>query len=399
MLLNKTIFSIATLSVVLLCITCGTVSTQSKPIITGCEQTALYLPLLKGKSVALVANHTSLIGKSHLADSLLDLGINLVRIFSPEHGFSGDAGAGASISNMIDIRTGIPITSLYGSKTKPTPNDLKGIDIMVYDIQDVGVRFYTYISTLHYVMEACAANNIPVLILDRPDPLGFYIDGPILNPAFQSFVGLHPIPVVYGMTVGELAQMINGEGWLANGLKCDLKVIPCSNYNHSTHYDLPVDPSPNLNSLEAIYLYPSLCFFEGTIMSVGRGTAFPFRVVGHPDYPVKAFSFKPASSTAGINPKYMGETCYGINLQTLSTDELRQMHGLNLQWLIDVFKTMGRGDGFFTDYFDTLAGTGELRKQLLEGWTEQQIRQSWQEDLKKFSVLREKYLLYKDFAH
>lgn len=347
----------------------------------------------------MVANHTTLIGKSHLSDSLLVSGIRLIRIFSPEHGFSGDAGAGAAIDDATDGKTGIPVTSLYGQKTKPTAADLLGIDIVIYDIQDVGVRFYTYISTLHYVMEACAANNIPVLILDRPDPLGFYIDGPVLNPAFQSFVGLHPIPVVYGMTVGELALMINGEGWLANGLKCDLKVIPCSNYNHSTHYDLPVDPSPNLNSQEAIYLYPSLCFFEGTIMSVGRGTAVPFRVVGHPDYPVKAFSFKPALSTAGMKPKYMGETCYGINLQTLNTDELRQMHGLNLQWLIDVYKTMGRGDGFFTDYFDKLAGTGELRKQLIEGWTEQQIRQSWQEDLKKFSMLREKYLLYKDFAH
>jgi uncharacterized protein YbbC (DUF1343 family) len=399
MALNKAIFSGGLLSVALLYITCGKASTQSEPVIAGCEQTAIYLPLLKGKSIALIANSTSLIGKSHLADSLLSRGIKVVRIFSPEHGFRGDADAGSAISDAVDSKTGMPIISLYGSKTKPTQEDLKGIDIVVYDIQDVGVRFYTYISTLHYVMEVCAGNNIPILVLDRPDPLGFYIDGPVLNQAFTSFVGLHPIPVVYGMTVGELAQMINGEGWLAGGLKCDLKVIPCINYDHNTCYSLPVDPSPNLNSMEAVYLYPSLCFFEGTVMSLGRGTDFPFRVVGHPEYPGKTFSFIPQTNAANKNPKYSGKICYGINLQTMDIAGLRQMHELNLKWLIDVFRAMNCGDAFFSDYFDKLAGTDELRKQLLEGWTEQQIRQSWQGNLKKFRMLRIKYLLYKDFDH
>jgi uncharacterized protein YbbC (DUF1343 family) len=377
---------------------CRERSVQSEQIKTGCEQTTLYLSLLKGKSVALVANNTSRIGKSHLADSLINSGINLVRIFSPEHGFRGDADAGAALGNITDDRTGVPVISLYGSKTKPTPDDLKGIDIMVYDIQDVGVRFYTYISTLQYVMEACAASNIPVLILDRPDPLGFYIDGPVLDTVYKSFVGLIPIPVVYGMTVGELARMINGEGWLSDNLKCDLKVIPCSNYDHNTCYNLPVNPSPNLNSMEAVYLYPSVCFFEGTIMSLGRGTAFPFRVVGHPDYPMKSFSFTPLANTANQSPKYMNKTCYGINLQPMDIVSLRQMHELNLQWLIDLYKTMDRGDAFFTDYINKLAGTGELRKQILAGYTEDQIRQSWQDDLEKFRVLRKKYLMYKDFA-
>jgi len=382
-----------------LCFTaCVSTPIQSAQIKTGCEQTALYLPLLKGKSMALVANNTSLIGKSHMADSLISSGINLVRIFSPEHGFRGNADAGVAIDDTVDNRTGVPVTSLYGSKTKPTPDDLKDIDIVIYDIQDVGVRFYTYISTLHYIMEACAARNIPVIILDRPDPLGFYIDGPVLDPAYKSFVGLHPIPVVYGMTAGELAQMINGEGWLSDSLKCDLKVIPCSNYDHNTFYNLPVNPSPNLNSMEAVYLYPSLCFFEGTIMSLGRGTSFPFRVVGHPEYPVKSFSFEPQETPANKNPKYLGKTCYGINLQPLDIVSLRQMHGLTLQWLIDMYNTMGHGETFFTDYIDKLAGTGELRKQILAGLTEEQIRQSWQGDLKKFIALRKKYLLYEDFT-
>jgi uncharacterized protein YbbC (DUF1343 family) len=377
---------------------CGEQSDQLEQVKTGCEQTVLYLPLLKGKSVAIVANSTSVIGSTHLVDSLVISGVKFTRIFSPEHGFRSNADAGVAIDDALDSKTGIPITSLYGSKTKPTTEDLKGIDIVVYDIQDVGVRFYTYISTLLYVMEACAANNIPVLILDRPDPLGYYIDGPILTPAFKSFVGLHPIPVVYAMTVGELAQMINGEGWLLHDLKCDLHVIACKNYDHSDYYNLPVDPSPNLNSMEAVYLYPSLCFFEGTIMSLGRGTAFPFRVVGHPDYPVKSFSFTPHATIANSSPKFKDITCYGINLQSMNIVDLRQMHGLNLKWLIDVYKTMDRGDAFFTDYIDKLAGTGDLRKQILAGLTEVQIRQSWQADLEKFRVLRKKYLLYDDFV-
>jgi uncharacterized protein YbbC (DUF1343 family) len=347
--------------------------------------------------VGLVANHTSVIWHTHLADTLLQYGISLKKIFAPEHGFRGNADAGAEIENAVDYKTGIPVISLYGSKTKPDPEDLNGIDIMVYDIQDVGVRFYTYISTLHYVMETCAENNIALLVLDRPNPNGHYIDGPVLDTAFRSFVGLHPIPVVYGMTTGELARMINGEGWLAGGLKCDLNVIPCSNYGHKTFCELPVDPSPNLNSMEAVYLYPSMCFFEGTIMSLGRGTPFPFRVAGHPDYPVKTFSFTPEANPGNKDPKFRDVTCYGIDLRTKTTGQLQQMKILNLQWLSEVYKKMGIGETFFTEYIDKLAGTDQLRKQILSGWSVEHIRQSWQSDLVRFQNLRKKYLLYDDF--
>jgi len=370
----------------------------SGKVMTGADQTALYLPLLKGKAVGLVANHTSVIGHTHLADTLLKSGINLKKIFAPEHGFLGDADAGTEIDNAVDPKTGIPVISLYGSKTKPAPEDLQGIDIIIYDIQDVGVRFYTYISTLHYLMEACAENHIPVMVLDRPDPLGHYVDGPVLDPAFKSFVGLHPVPVVYGMTIGELARMINGEGWLDGGLKCELTVVPCSNYDHNTFYVLPVDPSPNLNSMEAVYLYPSLCFFEGTIMSLGRGTPFPFRVVGHPDFPIKTFSFIPSATASNKSPVYMGKTCFGIDLRSLTSKELQQMHELNLSWLIEVYQTMGQGEDFFTGYIDKLAGTDDLRKEMLAGWSQERMKESWQADLMNFMAVRKKYLLYRDFS-
>ncbi len=320
-------------------------------------------------------------------------------MFAPEHGFRSEAGAGEAIGNGTDSITGIPVTSLYGSKTKPGKDDLKDVDIVVYDIQDVGVRFYTYISTLHFVMEACAENNLPLVILDRPDPLGFYVDGPVLDTAFRSFVGMHPVPVVYGMTAGELARMINGEGWLANGAKCELTIIPCSGYDHATRYDLPVNPSPNLNTMQAIYLYPSLCFFEGTVMSVGRGTAFPFRVIGHPDYPDTAFSFIPKASAVNRNPLFKNQRCYGIDLRSMNAEDLGKMDTLNLSWLINMYKTMDKGGAFFTGYFDRLAGTDTLRKQILDGWTGEQIRKSWQKDLDQFNVKRSKYLLYPDFKH
>ena len=364
---------------------------------TGADQTALYVHLLKGKAVGLVANHTTVIGYTHLADSLIKSGVDLKKIFAPEHGFRGDADAGAEIGNTVDLKTGIPVISLYGSKTKPSAEDLKGIEIMVYDIQDVGVRFYTYISTLHYVMEACAASHIPLIVLDRPDPLGFYIDGPVLDPDYKSFVGMHPIPVVYGMTIGELAQMINGEGWLASGLKCDLSVILCSHYDHNTYYTLPINPSPNLNCMEAIYLYPSLCFFEGTVMSLGRGTSFPFRVAGHPDYPVKTFSFVPVANSGNKDPKFRDKTCYGIDLRSNTIAQLRQMKTLNLEWMVGAYKSMGLGEFFFTDYIDKLAGSDALRNQILSGAGEAQIRQSWEADLQKFKHIRKKYLIYKDF--
>jgi uncharacterized protein YbbC (DUF1343 family) len=364
---------------------------------TGADQTDLYIPMLKGKIVGLVANHTSVIGKTHLADSLLHSGINLVRIFTPEHGFRGKTDAGENINNGMDSQTGISIVSLYGAKSKPESGDLEGINIMIYDIQDVGVRFYTYISTLHYVMEACAENNIPLIILDRPDPLGHYIDGPVLEPEFRSFVGMHPIPVVYGMTPGELARMINGEGWLAGGRKCDLKVIPCANYDHKTYYSLPTDPSPNLNSMEAVYLYPSVCFFEGTIMSLGRGTPTPFRVAGHPEYPDKAFSFTPRQNESNRDPVHRDKICYGLDLRSIPLPDLMQTQRLNLGWLIEAYNTMAKGEAFFTDYIDKLAGTDDLRKQILSGWSGEQIRKNWEEGLQQFRIKRSRYLLYNDF--
>jgi len=371
---------------------------SDQPVITGADQTSLYFPLLKGKSVGLVANHTTLIGHVHLADTLIHSGIDLKKIFAPEHGFRGDADAGAEIGNTVDRETGIPVISLYGSRTKPVAEDLKGIDIMVFDIQDVGVRFYTYISTLNYVMEACAENNVPLLLLDRPNPNGHYVDGPLLDTAYRSYVGLHPLPVVYGMTIGELARMINGERWLKGGLVCDLKVIPCNNYDHTTFYRLPVNPSPNLNSMEAVYLYPSTCFFEGTIMSLGRGTDFPFRVIGHPDYPDHSFSFVPRAMESNRNPLLKGQTCYGKDLRSLTVSELQQFKAVKLQWLLDAYRLMNKGGDFFTDYIDKLAGSGTLRIQVQNRWTEEQIRKSWQADLQKFKRIRGKYLLYKDFA-
>ncbi len=312
---------------------CNTAPSQPA-VRTGCERTELYLQNLKDKSVGLVANHTTVIGKEHLADFLVRQGINLTRIFAPEHGFRGDADAGADIRNGVDAATGVPVVSLYGDKFKPTAADLQGIDIMIYDIQDVGVRFYTYISTLHYLMEACAENNIPLLILDRPDPLGFYVDGPVLENEFRSFVGLHPIPIVYGMTPGELALMINGEGWLKDGEKCSLQVIPCSGYNHNTRYQLPVNPSPNLNCMQAIYLYPSICLFEGTIMSLGRGTSSPFRVIGHPDYPDKNFFFVPKAGKSNQNPSLRIKHVMELICKIYHWTAFNKLTGLTLHGLL-----------------------------------------------------------------
>ena len=382
--------------IALFCTSCHATVAEKEQVKTGAERTPLYIPLLKNKKVGLVANHTSTIGKVHLADTLVRSGVNLVKIFSPEHGFRGESGAGDEIGNSTDNKTGLPVISLYGSRKKPDPADLKGIDIMVYDIQDVGVRFYTYISTLHYVMEACAEQQIPLVIIDRPNPLGYYTDGPVLDTNYRSFVGMHPIPVVYGMTAGELAGMINGEGWLAGNLSCELTVIPCVNYSHDFRYSLPVNPSPNLNAMEAVYLYPSLCFFEGTIMSLGRGTDFPFRVIGHPDFPVKEFHFTPQANAGNKNPLFKGEICYGIDYRSFSTNELQSMDQINLQWLIDVYNNMNMKEMFFTNYIDKLAGTNTLRQQILNGWSQDQIRKSWQDDLNRFREKRKKYLIYKD---
>lgn len=367
---------------------------QIIPAETGAEQTESYLPLIRNKKVGLVANQTSVIRSVHLLDSLLKLNISITSVFSPEHGFRGSEDAGALVSSTNDPRTGIRVISLYGNRTKPLPEDLKGIDIVIYDIQDIGARFYTYISTLHYVMEACAENTIPLIILDRPNPNGHYVDGPVLEPEFRSFVGMHPIPVVHGMTVGELALMINGERWLSGGMQCDLKVIPCKDYTHQLQYDLPVHPSPNITSMEAVWLYPSLCFFEGTVMNVGRGTDTPFRIYGHPDYPYHSFSYKPVPNTGNANPLHNGLECFGVDLTERDKDSLFMMSMINLGWLLKAYTVMSMGENFFNSYFNTLAGTRKLKDQILDGLTEDEIRKSWQPDLKEFRKVRNKYLLY-----
>jgi len=316
-------------------------------------------------------------------------------IFAPEHGFRDLADAGETIRNGTDSRTGIPIVSLYGSHLKPSSVDLTGIDVVIFDIQDVGTRFYTYISTLHYIQESCAENHIKCLVLDRPDPNGFYFDGPVMDTTYRSFVGIDPVPVVYGMTAGEYAEMINGEGWLKGGTKCDLTVIKCKNYTHRTPYELPVKPSPNLPNKTSIYLYPSICFFEGTDVSLGRGTSFPFQVFGSPDLPDRGFSFIPESVPGAKNPVHLGVKCYGTDLRDAIGKKLVPKPELNLDWLISAYKDFPQKDKFFNSYYDVLAGGPVLREQIQKGMTAKEIRETWKEGLMKFARIREKYLLYK----
>ena len=366
-------------------------------IMPGAFNTAEYLPMLRGKKIGIVANHTSLINSTHLVDSLISSGINVVKIFGPEHGFRGDQPDGTLISNSKDSKTGIEVISLFGNHKKPTDADLANIEIMLFDIQDVGVRFYTYISTLSYVMEACAERNIPLIVFDRPNPNGFYIDGPVLEPEYSSFVGLYPVPVVYGMTVGEYAGMVNGEKWLQGGKSCNLTVIKNVNYTHNSRYQLPVRPSPNLQDMKAIYLYPSLCLFEGTVVSIGRGTASPFKIFGHPGYVIGSFIFTP-EPLKGISedPPLKGQVCYGQNLENAAEIIKKDGH-LELFWLLEAYKVLYQSTEFFNNYFNKLAGNSTLRKQITEGKSESEIRESWQPDLEKFRKIREKYLLYPDF--
>jgi uncharacterized protein YbbC (DUF1343 family) len=357
-------------------------------ITPGAWQLAEYLPLLKGKRVALVVNHSSLIGDTHLLDTLQSMNVELVnvpKVFAPEHGFSGKADAGEDVAS--EKRARYELISLFGEKRKPDPEDLDGIDIVVFDMQDVGVRFYTYISTMHYVMEVCAKRSIPFIVLDRPNPNGSYVDGPFLKKGQESFVGLHPIPIVHGMTVGELARMINDEGWLGSNLKCDLTVIPVKNWTHSMPYSLPVKPSPNLPNDQSIALYPSVCLFEGTILSVGRGTNAPFQQIGHPDYPDTAYSFIPTPTEGAKNPLHEGKQCYGVNF---SSDDIR--YEFSIEPLIDFYNKMGKPKNFFTPYIKNLAG--DLDDQIKSGMTAKQIRASWQPQLDAFKKLRSKYLLY-----
>ncbi|MBI9041253.1 DUF1343 domain-containing protein [Lutibacter sp.] len=366
-----------------------------KVIVTGAQQTFVYLPTLLSKNVAIVANQTSVIFKggtqhyTHLVDSLLSLNIAIKKVFSPEHGFRGTADASEFIKDGVDTKTGVPIVSLYGNNKKPTQEQLQGIDVVIFDIQDVGVRFYTYISTLHYVMEACAEAGIPVLVLDRPNPNGHYIDGPTLEMEHKSFVGMHPVPLVYGMTIGEYARMINGENWLNTPQKCNLTVIPLKNYTHKSLYRLPIRPSPNLPNDVAINLYPSLGFFEGTTINAGRGTEFQFQRYGAPFFPENDFSYTPQPNFGSKHPKHEGKLCYGVDLA--DTDRLSKV---NINWLIDAYKKTLASETFFGASFTIHAGNTNLEQQLKDQISAKKIRESWQHDIHSFKKIREKYLLY-----
>ena len=363
----------------------------------GAEQTSQYLELLKNKKVGVVANHTSMINNTHLVDSLLTLKINVLKVFSPEHGFRGKADAGEKVSSDIDSKTGLAIVSLYGKNKKPTKEQITDLDVLVFDIQDVGARFYTYISTMHYIMEAAAENDKKVIVLDRPNPNGHYVDGPILEAAFTSFVGMHQVPIVHGMTVGEYAKMINGEGWLAGSKKCNLTVIKTINYTHKSFYELPIKPSPNLPNMASVYLYPSLCLFEGTTISVGRGTDKPFQVLGHPFMKSEKYSFTPKPTEGAKKPKLNGKKCNGYDLSSLGKSYIKNKPSLNLFWLIDIYNHYPQKDEFFIKSFNRLAGTDKLQQQIKDGLSEQEIYNSWQEGLTQFKQIRKKYLLYPDF--
>jgi uncharacterized protein YbbC (DUF1343 family) len=367
-----------------------------EPTLPAARDIKAYYPLLQKKKVGLVVNHTSIIGEHHLVDTLIALDVNIKTIFAPEHGFRGTADAGAHISDSVDAMTGIPIVSLYGEKKKPLPADLRGIDVLVYDIQDVGVRFYTYVSTLLLLMEAAGENKIPLIILDRPNPNGHYIDGPVLDTAhYKSFVGMLPIPVVYGMTPGEMARMINGEKWIKK--PCELTVIPCKHYDHNKVYQLPVKPSPNLPDHRSVLLYPGICFFEGTIASLGRGTHKPFQVVGHPDYPDRTFSFMPVSTPGARNPPLKDKVCYGIDLTQSNSDSLFNNRKMDISVLLRFYHQMNAATFFNADWFDKLAGGPFFRQSIEAGWSEEQIRESWKPDLNRFNEKRRKYLMYLDF--
>lgn len=368
-------------------------------VIPAAERIDAYLPLIIGRKVALMVNQSSLVGKQHLIDTLLSREIQIKKIFAPEHGFRGNKADGEIVANGIDPNSRLSVISLYGKKKKPEREDLSEVDLVLFDIQDVGVRFYTFTSALSYLMEACAEFDVPLIVLDRPNPLGFYVDGPMLKPEFKSYIGLHPVPVVYGMTIGEWATMINEEGWLANGVKCNLKVVPCENYDHNSHYNLPIKPSPNLPNMSAVYLYPSLCFFEGTQISVGRGTELPFQCFGAPELDYGDFTFTPKSNAASKYPPHENQLCRGVDLSSISSDSLAKRTQIDLSYLLTAWKYYRDKSTFFLayGYFEKLAGTDELKRQLLEGKSIEQIRASWADDLQRFKSIRKKYLLYKDF--
>ncbi len=387
-----------------------------EPIITGAERMNVYLPMLKGKAVAVFANQTSLVKSTHLVDTLIKCGINVVKIFGPEHGFRGTADAGEHVDDAKDKKTGLPVISLYGNHKKPTADDLKNVDVLIFDIQDVGVRFYTFISSLQYYLEAALENHKPLLILDRPNPNGFYVDGPVLDTNFKSFVGMQPIPIVYGMTVGEYALMLCGEKWLspeANAINAynvttkptvdtpfHVQVIKCKNYGHKSKYILPVNPSPNLKEMQSIYLYPSTCFFEGTVLSEGRGTDKPFQIFGHPALPDTLYSFTPKPNAGAKNSKCFYQKCYGWNLSGSNEDVLKKLDNkIQLKYFIEAYRLFPGKDTFFlkNNFINKLAGNDMLMQLVKDGKTAKEIRKSWEPKLNAFKKIRKKYLLYADF--
>ncbi|HPM30032.1 MAG TPA: DUF1343 domain-containing protein [Chryseolinea sp.] len=394
-------FSFACLTV-LTFVTCGSgvhvsntppspakVAVPQKQAVIGAAQLDLLLPKLKDKRVALVVNHTSLIGKTHLADTLKSRGINIVKIFGPEHGFRGNAADGEQVNDSIDFKTGIPVVSLYGKNRKPTAKQFSNVDVVIFDIQDVGTRFYTYIGTMHYVMETCAETKKKLVILDRPNPNAF-VDGPMNEKPLQSFVAMHAIPIAHGLTVAELAQMINGEGWLANKLKCDVDIIKLKNWHHSDDYVLPIKPSPNLPNNQSVKMYPFICLFEGTVISLGRGTPFPFQVLGNPELKNMPFEFTPQTiKGVAVNPPHENKLCYGIDLRNAPMERK-----IDLRYLFEMYKAYPDKEKFFLPYFDILAGNTTLKQQIKDGLTEEQIRESWKKDLTTYNEMRNKYLLY-----
>jgi uncharacterized protein YbbC (DUF1343 family) len=379
----------------------GTAAEQK--VLTGAEQTDKYLPQLKGKRVAIMANPTSIIGKTHLVDSLKALGINVVKVFGPEHGFRGKASAGVQVEDEVDTKSGIKIVSLYGKKNKPSQEDMADVDVLIYDLQDVGVRFYTNINALSRLMEACQQSGKPMIILDRPNPNAYLVDGPILDMKFKSGIGMFPIPMSHGLTVGEFAQMANGEGWLANGVKCDLTIIPVTNYNHAMPYTLPVPPSPNLNTQQAIMLYPSTCMFEATYLNHGRGTYFPFTVIGSPELKgIYEFSYTPVSIKGmSETPLFMNQECYGLDLRKYDVEKLRASSKINLQWIMELYRKHPYKEKFFDsklskemNTIEQQIGSGQFRNQIIEGKSEEEIRKSWEPGLSNYKEMRKKYLLY-----
>lgn len=374
---------------ILLSSSCSAQVTKSS-LILGAEQLDVLLPKVHGKKVGLVVNNTALVGKTHLADTLLSRGVQIKKIFGPEHGFRGDAADGQHIDDTLDKKTGVAVISLYGKNSKPTAEQLHDLDVLIFDIQDVGARFYTYISTMTYLMEACAENGKKLIILDRPNPNGSYVDGPVMQPELKSFVGMHPMPITHGMTVGELALMLNGEGWLSGGVTCEVEVIKLKNWKHDDDYSLPVRPSPNLPNDQAVRLYPSICLFEGTVVSVGRGTPTPFQVLGNPELKMLPYSFTPVPLKGySLEPPHKDKLCYGLDLRTVTP-----ARKVNLSFLLQLYQLYPEKEKFFTSYFDKLAGTPLLKQQIKQGLTEEQIRASWQPGLDAFKARRKNYLLY-----